>query len=192
MSPVFFPNPAAFRKWLRQHHHTATELVVGFYKVHTGKSTLTWSQSVDEALCFGWIDGVRTTIDEDSYKIRFTPRKAGSIWSAVNIRKVEALTAEGRMQPAGLESFRNRKQENTGRYAHENAEVNLPPEMEKQFKANKAAWKYFQALAPSYRKSSANWVLGARQDATRQKRLQALITDSAAGTNMFKDNKYKK
>lgn len=155
-------------------------------------SSITWPQSVDEALCFGWIDGMRTSIDDNSYQIRFTPRKPGSIWSAVNIKKVAVLIEEGLMQPAGLESFNNRKPEKTGLYAHESVAAGLSPEMEKQFKAHKAAWKYFQVLAPSYRKASVNWVLGARQEATRRKRLDALIADSVAGTNSFKDNKYKK
>ncbi|WP_118975231.1 YdeI/OmpD-associated family protein [Taibaiella koreensis] len=191
MHPTFFSSQAAFRKWLQRHHQTAIEIVVGFYKVHTDKPTLTWPQSVDEALCFGWIDGVRSTIDADSYQIRFTPRKAGSIWSAVNIKKVAQLIEQGLMQPAGMEVFNNRKQKPSG-YSHESGEVQLLPGLEKQFKANKSAWKYFQALAPSYRKASVNWVMGARQEATREKRLQTLISDSAAGTNMFKDNKYKK
>lgn len=192
MKPRFFSTQAAFRKWLQQHHNTATELVVGFHKVHTGRPSLSWSQSVDEALCFGWIDGVRTSIDEDCYQIRFTPRKPGSIWSAVNIKKIAELTDLGLMQPAGMVAFESRNEQKTKLYAHEHDEVQLSPGFEKQFKADKAAWHYFQSLAPGYRKSSANWVMGAKQEATRLKRLQQLITDSAAGTNAFKDHKYKK
>jgi uncharacterized protein YdeI (YjbR/CyaY-like superfamily) len=192
MKPKFFASPAAFRQWLQKNHKTATELVVGFYKVHTGKPSLSWPQSVDEALCFGWIDGVRTSIDEHSYQIRFTPRKPDSIWSAVNIKKVALLAQQGLMQPAGIEAFESRNQAKAGLYAHEKEEVRLAPPFEKQFKARKAAWKYFAALPPGYRKSSVNWVMSARQEATQLKRLQQLIEESEAGTNMFKDNKYKK
>lgn len=192
MLPKFFTTPAAFRSWLQKNHNTATELVVGFYKVHTSKPTLTWSQSVDEALCFGWIDGVRTSIDEHSYQIRFTPRKPNSIWSAVNIKKVQQLGAQGLMQPAGMEAFNCRNQAKAGLYAHEKEEVKFAPLLEKQFKAHKVAWKYFEALPPGYRKSSVNWVMSAKQEATQLKRLQQLIAESEAGTNMFKDNKYNK
>ena len=153
---------------------------------------MSWSQSVDEALCFGWIDGVRQSIDDESYKIRFTPRKASSIWSAVNIRKMEELTRQGLMQPAGLASFQNRKEERSKIYPHENEEMDFSADVEKQFKANKKAWTYFQTLATSYRKASKSWVMSARQEATRAKRLAQLIKDSEAGTNKWKDNKYMK
>lgn len=143
MKPKFFATPAAFRRWLQQHHASATKLIVGFYKVGTGKASLTWSQSVDEALCFGWIDGVRTSIDEHSYQIRFTPRKPNSIWSAVNIRKVAELTQQGLMQPAGLKAFNSRDEQKTKLYAHEKEEVKLPAALQKQLKANAAAWNYF-------------------------------------------------
>lgn len=192
MKPRFFSTRAAFRQWLLKNHQTATELAVGFYKIHTGKKSITWPQSVDEALCFGWIDGVRTSIDEHSYQIRFTPRKPGSIWSTVNIRKVQVLTEEGLMQPAGLDSFNKRKQLRTRLYAHEKEEVLLPQAFIKQFKTNKTAWKYFEGLAAGYRKSSVNWVMGAQQEATRIKRLQQLIIESESGINQFKDNKYRK
>lgn len=192
MKPRFFPGPEAFRKWLQKNHTTAAELLVGFYKVHSGKASITWSQSVDEALCFGWIDGVRTSIDADSYQIRFTPRKPNSIWSAVNIKKVETLIQQELIQPAGLESFETRNKQKSKLYAHENVIVEFSPHFLKQFKAHKTAWKYFQSLAPSYRKSSANWVMGAKQEATRLKRLLELITHSEAGTNPWKENKYTK
>ncbi len=191
MKPQFFATPAAFRRWLLKHHQTASELLVGFYKVHTGKPSLTWSQSVDEALCFGWIDGVRTSLGEDSYQIRFTPRKPNSIWSAVNIEKVRQLTALGLMQPAGIKSFEGRNKEKAG-YTHEHEGVKLALALEKEFKAHKAAWKYFDALPPGYKKSSINWVMSAKLAATQLKRLQQLITDSEAGVNMFKENKYRK
>ena len=153
---------------------------------------MTWPKSVDEALCFGWIDGVRTSIDKDSYQIRFTPRKPTSIWSAINIKKVEALTKQGLMQPAGLASFEKRKEERSKVYAFENDKVNFTAEFEKKFKANKKAWVYFQSLAASYKKVSKHWVMSAKQEITRLKRLHQLIEESEQGTNQWKDNKYNK
>ena len=153
---------------------------------------MTWSQSVDEALCFGWIDGVRKSIDENSYCIRFTPRKPTSIWSAVNIKKVEELTKQGLMQPAGLASFEKRTDNNSKIYAYEIAEVKFSADFEKQFKANKKAWDFFQSLAPSYRKLSTNWVMSAKQEVTRMRRLSKLIADCEAERNQWKDNKYSK
>ena len=191
MKPIFFAKQSDFRKWLEKNHKKETELLVGFHKVDSGNPSMTWSQSVDEALCFGWIDGVRKSIDKDRYQIRFTQRKPTSTWSAINIKKMEALVQQGLMQLAGLESFKNRKEKNSKIYTYENEEVKLSPPFEKKFKANKIAWKYFQSLAQSYRKSSTSWVMGAKQDVTRLKRLNALIADSEAGTNQWKDNKYK-
>jgi len=190
--PVFFAKQADFRKWLQKNHKKEKELLVGFYKVGSGKPSMTWSESVDEALCFGWIDGVRRSIDNDSYQIRFTQRKPNSIWSAVNIKKVEELTRKGLMQPAGLESFEKRIESKSRIYSHEREEEELPQDFKKQFKANKKAWDYFQSLAPSYRKLSTHWVMSARQEVTRIKRLDQIISDSAAGTNRWKDNKYRK
>lgn len=175
-----------------KNHAKQTELLVGFYKVGSGKPSMTWSQSVDEALCFGWIDGVRRSIDEDSYQIRFTQRKPSSIWSTVNIKKVEALTKQGLMQPAGLAIFEARKAGRSGIYAHEKSEALFTAAFLKLFKTNKKAWEYFQSLAPSYRKVSTHWVMSAKQAATQLKRLEQLIAESAAGTNQWKDNKYKK
>ena len=189
--PTFFAKQSDFRKWLQKNHKTETELLVGFHKVDSGKPSMTWSQSVDEALCFGWIDGVRKSIDKESYQIRFTQRKPTSIWSAVNIKKVEELTKQGLMQPAGLASFEKRIQSKSKRYSYEKDEVELTPNFKKQFKANKEAWDYFQSLAPSYRKVSTHWVMSAKQETTQIKRLNQLISDSAAGTNQWKDNKYK-
>ena len=191
MIPIFFTSQDEFREWLEKNHGDESALFVGFYKVKSGKPTMTWSESVDQALCFGWIDGVKYSIDKDSYKIRFTPRKKTSIWSAVNIRKVENLIENGLMQSAGLESFKNRTESKSKIYAFENAEVMFSPELEKLFKANKAAWDYFQSLAPTYRKPSSNWVMSAKQEATRLKRLLELIADSESGTNKWKENKYK-
>lgn len=190
MTVKFFATQNEFRKWLEKNHKTATELVVGYYKVGTKKKSLTWSESVDQALCFGWIDGVRRTIDAESYCIRFTPRKASSIWSAVNIKKVEQLVQNNLMQPAGLAIFEKRTESKSKIYAFENEEIKFSPAFEKQFKANKKAWNYYEALAPSYKKLSSYWVMSAKQDVTQLKRLNELIADCEAGTNKWKDNKY--
>ncbi|KAA5532520.1 bacteriocin-protection protein [Taibaiella lutea] len=192
MAPVFFEKQSGFRKWLKQHHEKETELLVGFYKVDSGKPSMTWSESVDEALCFGWIDGVRKSIDKDSYQIRFSQRKPSSIWSAINIKKVEKLKEQGLMYPAGIAAFEMRKEERSKIYSHETENVKFMPEFEKQFKANKNAWEYFQLLAASYQKVSIHWVMSAKQASTQTKRLKSLIEDSANGTNQWKDNKYKK
>ena len=192
MTATFFSKQSDFRNWLKKNHKKETELVVGFYKVGSGKPSMTWSQSVDEALCFGWIDGVRTSIDKDSYQIRFTQRKPASIWSAINIKKIEALTKQGLMQPAGLASFEKRKEERSKVYSHEKDEVKFTRDLEKQFKTNKKAWEYFQSLAASYKKVSTHWVISAKQEPTRIKRLKELIADSEKGTNQWKDNKYRK
>ena len=192
MNPVFFSTPSEFRNWLQENHCMMKELHVGFYKIASGKPCMTWSQSVDEALCFGWIDGVKHSIDHESYQIRFTPRKKASIWSAVNIKKVEILIKLGLMQEAGLVSFKHRTENKSKIYAFENEEVKFSPEFEDQFKANKTAWEFFQSLAPTYRKPSSNWVMSAKQESTRIKRLNELIADSALGTNKWKYNKYNK
>lgn len=190
MTPIFFASQSDFRKWLQKNYKKETELLVGFYKVGSGKPSMTWPQSVDEALCFGWIDGVRKSIDKDSYQIRFTRRKPTSIWSAINIKKIEELIKKGLMQPAGLASFEKRTAGKSKIYSYEKDEVELTPRFRKQFKANKNAWDYFQSLAPSYRKVSMHWVMSAKQETTQIKRLNQLISDSAAGTNQWKDNKY--
>jgi len=192
MKPIFFAKQSDFRKWLQKNHKRETELLVGFYKVGSGKPGMTWSQSVDEALCFGWIDGVRKSIDKDSYQIRFTQRKPTSIWSAINIKKVAELTKQGKMQPAGLVSFEKRTEQKSKIYTYENEEAKFTQTFEKEFKANKKAWSYFQSLAPSYKKLSTHWVMRAKQDSTKTKRLSELIGDSEKGINKWKDNKYKK
>lgn len=192
MKPIFFTTQNEFRKWLEKNHKTETELLVGYYKVKSEKLSMTWSQSVDEALCFGWIDSVRKSIDKDSYQIRFTPRKLTSIWSAVNIKKIKVLSEQGLMQQEGLAIFKNRKDKKTKGYGFENKEIKFSPDFEKQFKSNKKAWEYFQSLAPSYRKPSSNWVMSAKQEATKLKRLNELIADSEEETNRWKDNKYNK
>lgn len=192
MTPKFFAKQSGFRNWLKRNHNKKTELLVGFYKVGSVKPGITWPQAVDEALCFGWIDGVRKSIDKESYQIRFTQRKPASIWSAVNIKKMEVLTKQGLMQPAGLASFEKRKEERSKIYSHENAAMKFTPGFRKQFLANKKAWDYFQSLASSYKKTSVHWVMTAKQETTRLKRLHELIEDSEKGTNKWKDNKYKK
>ena len=180
--PHFFATPAEFRKWLEKHHTTASELWVGFYKKGSGKPSITWPESVDEALCAGWIDGVRKSIDDESYKIRFTPRKASSNWSAVNIKRIQELIDQGRVLPAGREAFAKRKEEKSGIYAYEQRKsAELDPAALEQFQAHKAAWEFFQAQPPGYRKLIIWWVVSAKKEETRQKRLATLIKASAAG-----------
>lgn len=191
-TPTFFSKPSAFRKWLEKNAAKKQELLVGFYKISTAKPSMTWSESVDEAICFGWIDGIRKSFNEEAYTIRFTPRKTNSIWSNVNIKKAEELIKTKRMQPAGLAIFNLRKTEKSGIYAFEVGEVQLPAQFEKLLKANKKAWAYFQKLAPSYKKTSIHWVISAKQETTQIKRMQSLIADCAAETNQWKDNKYTK
>lgn len=181
MDPRFFKTPSDLRKWFEVHHDSTPELWVGFYKKDSGKPSITWPQSVDEALCFGWIDGIRKSIDDFSYKIRFTPRKARSTWSAVNIKRVEELVNQGLMRPAGLKAFEARRKNRSGIYSYEQRSPELPVQYEKKLKKNVAAWKFFQAQPPSYRKA-ANWyVLSARKEETRLKRLDQLIEDSGQG-----------
>jgi uncharacterized protein YdeI (YjbR/CyaY-like superfamily) len=178
MKPVFFKKPSEFRKWLTKNHKKKNELIVGFYKVESGKPCMTWPESVDQALCFGWIDGVRKSIDDESYTIRFTPRKPDSNWSQVNIKKMNELTSNGLMQPAGLAIFETRKKER--RYAHEKKDVTLNGELLRKFKSNKKAWDFFIAQAPSYQKVCSHWIMSAKQDVTKEGRLIRLITASEA------------
>ncbi len=178
MDPIFFKNPAEFREWLEKNYQTETELWVGFYKVNTGKPSMTWSQSVDQALCFGWIDGIRKKVDEEGYCIRFTPRKPDSTWSKINIAKVEELTGKGLMHPAGMEAFNIRKENNSGIYSFENEIKDLPEEYTEIFKKNKTAWAYFIAQPPSYRRTITHWILSARQEKTRLTRFEKLMRES--------------
>jgi uncharacterized protein YdeI (YjbR/CyaY-like superfamily) len=184
MDPVFFPSPLDFRKWLQKHHTKEKELLVGFYKVGSGKPSMTWSESVDQALCFGWIDGVRKSLGEESYTIRFTPRKPSSIWSTVNIRKVAELEKQGLMQPAGLEAFSKRKETHSSIYSYEKEPVKLDRVFEKTFRSNKKAWAFFHQQPPSYRNPALNWVMSAKQEVTRLKRLETLIKDSEEGRRL--------
>ncbi|MBS1792505.1 MAG: YdeI/OmpD-associated family protein [Acidobacteria bacterium] len=181
MKPVFFQTSEDFRRWLEENHETASELAVGFYKVGSGKPSLTWSESVDQALCFGWIDGVRHTIDAESYRIRFTPRRAGSNWSAVNIKKIAELTEKGLMRPAGVRAFENRTEDRSAVYAYENKPEKLPAEYETVFRENEPAWTFFEKQPNGYRRTAMYWVLSAKQEETRRKRLAKLIAESAAG-----------
>lgn len=178
--PTYFPTQATFRKWLQKNHEKAVELLVGFYKVGSGKQSMTWSESVDEALCFGWIDGIRKSIDEESYSIRFTPRKPKSIWSAINIKKIEELSKQGLMHPAGLAAFSRREENKSRIYSYEKEIATLSDDFLKIFKSNSKAWKYFQSLAPSYKNHAIHWVMTAKQETTKIKRLQELIRDSEA------------
>ena len=179
MVPRFFKTPADFRKWFQTHHASATELWVGFYKKDSGKKSIPWPQSVDQALCFGWIDGLRRGIDEVSYKIRFTPRKQRSTWSAVNIKRVGGLIEQGLMQPTGLQAFAAREENRSGIYSYEQRSPELPDEYAKKLRKNPVAWNFFQAQPPSYRKAANWWVLSAKQEETPLKRLNKLIDDSA-------------
>jgi uncharacterized protein YdeI (YjbR/CyaY-like superfamily) len=181
MKPKFFKTPADFRKWLEKNHDKEAELLVGFYKTGSGKQSITWPESVEQALCFGWIDGVRRSIDDESYSIRFTPRRKNSIWSAVNIKKVAELKEKGLMMPAGLEAFGHRKEEKSKVYSFENKDKGLDEEMIRTFKANKKAWTFFQSQAPWYQRTVSWWVISAKKEDTREKRLRVLIEDSANG-----------
>lgn len=172
---VFFANQDMFRKWLEINHDKESELIVGFYKVDSGRASLTWSQSVDQALCFGWIDGIRKSIDKISYCIRFTPRKKTSIWSAINIAKVEELKRAGLMKPEGLKAFGFRAENKSKIYSHEKEEIELSSDYEKQFRKNKVAYAFFIKQAPSYRKVIINWIMSAKQEKTRQSRLNQTI-----------------
>jgi uncharacterized protein YdeI (YjbR/CyaY-like superfamily) len=191
LKPKFFKTPADFRKWLAAHHDSKTELWVGFYKKDSGKASITWPQSVDEALCFGWIDGIRKTIDQVSYKIRFTPRRQRSIWSAVNIKRVGELSEQGLMQQAGHKAFAARREYRSGIYSYEQRSPEMPPPYAKELKKNAAAWKFFQAQPPSYRKAMNWWILSAKREDTRLQRLGKLIEVSAGGRRIpqFTSNK---
>lgn len=180
----FFKTPSAFRKWLAAHHAKSKELWVGFYKKNSGKPSITWPESVEEALCCGWIDGVRKRIDDVSYKIRFSPRRPNSIWSAVNIRVAQQLIEAKRMQPAGLKAFAARKEYRSGIYSYEQRSPDLVEPYASKLKRSKAAWKFFQAQPPSYRKMMNWFIVSAKLEETRTKRLNRLIEASAKGLRL--------
>jgi len=179
MDVIFFSTQDAFSDWLEEHHTDTNELWVGYFRKSTGRASLTWSASVDAALCFGWIDGLRKSIDDQSYKIRFTPRKSSSVWSAVNVKKVKALIELGKMKPAGLQLF-NARQDTDG-YSADHRNVPLSRDYEARIRANPPAWLFLSNLAPSYKRESIWWVMSAKKEETRLRRLGVLIASSGAG-----------
>jgi uncharacterized protein YdeI (YjbR/CyaY-like superfamily) len=182
VKPIFFLSPSDWHAWLEEHHEKHEELWVGFHKVGTGKPSITWPQAVDGALCFGWIDGVRKSLDKSSYVIRFTPRRAKSIWSAINIKRVAELTSRGLMRPAGVQAFERRTGNRSEIYAYEQRKgAELSGAYEKQFRANKKAWNFFQTQPPWYRRTSGWWVISAKKEETQRKRLAQLMEDSEHG-----------
>jgi uncharacterized protein YdeI (YjbR/CyaY-like superfamily) len=182
--PKYFKTPAAFREWLEANHTKHTELLVGFRKRDSGKPSITWPESVDQALCFGWIDGVRRSIDTENYCIRFTPRKAKSIWSKINVARFNELQRAGLVRPAGAAAFEAGRNSRTGVYAYENTLRELAPAELAQFKKTRGAWEYFESKPPWYRKTAVWWVVSAKKPETRARRIATLIADSAAGRNL--------
>ena len=191
MEVKFFATPEDFNEWLEKNHKQLNEQWVGFYKVKTGIPSITWSQSVDEALCYGWIDGLRKSIDDKSYKIRFTPRKPKSIWSAINIRKVAELTKLGKMRPAGIEAFKKLDLDRANLYSFEQKEIVLDKAFEQKLKANKKAWTFFKSLPPSAKKATIHWLISAKREDTKLRRLDTLIQCSEDGLRipMLRRNK---
>ena len=179
--PKFFATPEKFREWLEKNHASAKELEVGFHRKGSGKKSITYQEALDEALCFGWIDGVRHSIDETSYRMRFTPRRLGSIWSLVNIKHVERLKKEGRMHAAGLAAYEKRDPKRTGVYAFENAPRELAVEYEQELRKTEGAWEYFQTYPPYLKKTVSYWVMSAKKEETRAARLRRLIESAARG-----------
>lgn len=184
MKVRFFRTPADLRKWFERHHATARELWVGFYRKSTGKPTVTWSESVDEALCVGWIDGIRKRIDTGSYTIRFTPRKPTSVWSRINMDKVAALTKEGRMRPSGLKAHAARRPNTVGIYSYENRSAELDEPYRGLLRKHADAWTFFAAQPPGYRKVVTWWIHSAKKEETRLTRVERLIAASARGKRL--------
>lgn len=181
IDPTFFPTPADFRAWLEENHDTASELWVGYYKKATGRASVTWEETVDEALCYGWIDGIRRSFDDEAYVIRFTPRKPGSVWSRRNIERVEALRAHGLMRKPGLEAYAHKDAHEDSGYAVGDRTEDLPEDMIAEFRKHAEAWAFYCAQPPGYRKQTTAWVTSAKREETRQRRLATLIEDSANG-----------
>jgi uncharacterized protein YdeI (YjbR/CyaY-like superfamily) len=179
-NPIYFPTAAEFRRWLEANHQTAPELLVGFWKKGSGKPSIDWPRARDQALCFGWIDGVRKSLGEDAYTIRFTPRRKGSIWSKVNVERYDALTGAGHMTPQGVRAYEENKHK-SGLYSYEKPLASLTAQETKLFRTTKAAWVHWVAQPPGYRKLVLNWITTAKRPETRAKRLATLIEDSAAG-----------
>jgi uncharacterized protein YdeI (YjbR/CyaY-like superfamily) len=182
MEPVFFATPAQLRAWFEQHHEDAPELLVGYHKKASGKPGIKHSEAVEQALCFGWIDSAGQRIDDERYQVRFTPRRKGSVWSAVNVAKVAELTDRGLMYPAGLRAFESRRPDRVATYSYEQPTgAELDDEQLARLQAVPAAWEWFSAQASSYRRAAAHWVITAKRAETRERRLAQLIADSAAG-----------
>lgn len=184
MTPIFFRTPAEFRKWLAKNHATADQLWVGYYKKGTGRPSLTWPESVDEALCYGWIDGIRKSIDDISYQIRFSPRNPGSVWSGVNIKRAQALIEQGRMHPAGFKAYAARIENKSGIYSYEQRSAELVEPYRGLLKKDRAAWNFFQAQPASYRKAVSWWIISAKQEETRVRRVEKLIAYAAQGQRL--------
>jgi len=181
----FFPSQSAFRTWLKKNHERKSAIFVGFYKKHTGKPSMSWSESVDVALCFGWIDGIRRTIDSDRYCIRFTPRKPTSTWSAVNIRKAKALIRQGMMTPSGLLAYKKRVHASAKRYSYENKPRQLPRDFVAEMRRKRAAWEFVSRQSVSYRRTVNFWILSARKKETQRQRLKRLVAASAIGKRVY-------
>jgi uncharacterized protein YdeI (YjbR/CyaY-like superfamily) len=184
MVPRAFRTPAGFRTWLSRNHSTATELIVRCYRTHAAARGMTYAQALDEALCFGWIDGVRRSLDADSFSTRFSPRKSRSIWSLVNVAHVERLTRAGRMTESGLAAFNARDERRTGVYSFERQAAALTPSYTRRFRADKTAWAWFQSQPPGYRRTSVHWVMSATREETRTRRLDVLIACSGEATRI--------
>lgn len=192
-NPKFFPTPEELRAWLEEFHLVENELWVGFYKKSSGKPSITWPQAVDALLCFGWIDGIRKSVDETRYVIRVTPRKSKSIWSAINIGRVAELGKLGLMRPAGLKAFEARTDDRSAIYSYEQRKsAKLPPQFDRQFRGNKKAWEFFRAQAPSYQRVAIFWVTNAKKQETRAKRLERLMRDSERGKRLDAANPSRK
>jgi uncharacterized protein YdeI (YjbR/CyaY-like superfamily) len=184
MKPTFFQTQSAFREWLEKYHGQVDELWVGYYKKGSGKPSITWPESVDAALCYGWIDGVRKSIDDVRYTIRFTPRKPGSIWSSVNIKRAQALIEQRQMRSAGFQAYQTRKENKSGIYSYEQRSVTLNEPYNRLLKKNQAAWSFFERQPASYRKAVSWWIISAKKEETRLKRLEKLIAYSVQGERL--------
>jgi uncharacterized protein YdeI (YjbR/CyaY-like superfamily) len=182
--PTFFPTPSAFREWLERRQAKVDALLVGFWKKSSDKKSITWPESVDVALCYGWIDGIRKSIDEFAYSIRFTPRRRGSIWSSVNIKRAQILIEQGQMQPTGLKAYHARKENKSGVYSYEQRRADLVEPYNRLLKRNKSAWHFYRKQPPYYRKVVCWWIISAKKEETRLKRLEKLIAFSAQGERL--------
>jgi uncharacterized protein YdeI (YjbR/CyaY-like superfamily) len=181
MEPLFFADAAELRAWFVEHHADAPELLVGYFKKHTGKPTVQHTEAIEQALCFGWIDSIARRIDEASYRVRFTPRRKGSVWSEVNVAKIAELTERGLMRPAGTRAFESRKIDAAPAYSYEQGGAELDHEQIARFKTQKAAWEWFEGQSAYYRRAASHWVISAKRPETRERRLSQLIADSGAG-----------